>query len=862
MPEGVEQPCDPAPPGVGTDTVDNKTGFYCAGKARHGVGEAGTGADPNLDGSRQLHVEAYFWGRLTSGARGFESVGRSLWLLLAPFAFVNVAMWSRPGLSTAGRRQDVAAVLIRWAGLLLTCLLLGTICSIAVDLVAWQCFRHGKSWCASISVLTPIFSSSRAVERIVIASVIPLAGLAVLLALSRQSIRKTEARTPQYANPDEHIHDNQILRRPAFWQGKDRADSLLRLHAACGLCVLAISAAAPVHALESGGSWALPLPLIFAVIVLLAVFLWIGIGVQDQIEHGASVKLQRTRRNGPPVLLVTAVAAFAANIAWLWNGHETLDQSGQLPLNSDIQIVITACLFTLVYLLAAVLSAVWFAWIAGVILAAFITMQILDPAIIRDNFLAAACLLVAAFFVGALVHYRSRKGVVLSWAWFGLAPAYLLSFATFLGVMYSSVATLFSAAILDGRLDTALLNPSTPYATSAGVSNTLVVPSPFLWFAMLFLPGLVIAVVLAVILLLRFRRDGAQDIRDLAREDQQTEPRPDDATLLSRTTRSRYFAAVIHRAEALLGALILVPLSMGLLAALGMFSGQKPYFSALVQWGVILAAVTGIILLVIIAVGIVHENLLRTVGIIWDLATFWPRAAHPFSPPCYGERVVPELLDRISGGLTGATSPGNADGTNTPCKKTDTQAAAKYDYIILSGHSLGSAILAAVMLQLPDAQLPRIRFVSYGSQLRAWFGRFFPDLLGPAVLGHQVTARPDFRTAVPDAPPQPPVGGFTPPEGSLASLLQSRQHWQNFYRRTDYLGFHVFQDSENDVDHRISDWDPYPSGTQKVKPRDHSQYQESAPYGSLILSWLADGGGDGGSRDDGGGGSLEQEEQP
>lgn len=852
VPQGAERPCEPAPPGVGTDTVDKKTGFYCSSRARQGVSGAGTGADPNLDGRRRLHVEAYFWGRLTSGARGFESVGRSLWLLLAPFAFVNVAMWSRPGLSTAGRRQDVAAVLIRWAGLLLTCLLLATFCSIAVDLVAWQCFRHGTSWCASISFLTPVFNSPHAVERIAVASVIPLAGLGVLVALSRQSIRKTEARTPRHMSQDGHVHDHQILRRPAFWEGKDRTNSLLRLHVACGLCVLAISSAAPVHAVESGGSWALPLPLTFAGIVLLAVFLWIALGVQDQIEHGPSVKLQRTRRFGTWVLLVMAAAAFAANIGWLLNGHETLDQSGQLPLSSDFQLLITACLFTVVYLLAAVLSAVWFAWVTGIILAAFMTLQIVDPAISRENFLAVACLLVVVILVGALVQYRSRKGVTLSWAWFGLAPAYLLSFAVFLGVMYSSVVTLLSAAILDGRLNPALLNPSTPHETSADVSNTLVVPSPFLWFAMLFLPGLVIAVAVAVILLLRFHRDGAQDIRDLAQEDQQTEPWADETALLGRATRSRYFAAVIHRAEALLGALVLVPLGMGLLATLGMLSGQEPFFSALVQWGVILAALSGLTLLVLIAVGIFHEDLLRAVGVIWDLATFWPRAAHPFSPPCYGERVVPELLDRISGGLTGVTCSGNADGSSTPCKETDMQAAAKYDYIILSGHSLGSAILAAVMLQLPDAQLPRIRFVSYGSQLRAWFGRFFPDLLGPAVLGHQVTTRPDFRSAVPDAPPQPPVGGFTPPEGSLASLLRSGQHWQNFYRRTDYLGFHVFQDSENDIDHRISDWDPYPGCIKKFRPQDHSQYQESAPYGRLILSWLA-------SAD--GAGSLEQEEQ-
>ena len=37
----------------------------------------------------------------------------------------------------------------------------------------------------------------------------------------------------------------------------------------------------------------------------------------------------------------------------------------------------------------------------------------------------------------------------------------------------------------------------------------------------------------------------------------------------------------------------------------------------------------------------------KTIGALWDVATFWPRAAHPFAPPCYGQRAIPEVVDRV-----------------------------------------------------------------------------------------------------------------------------------------------------------------------------------------------------------------------
>ncbi len=118
------------------------------------------------------------------------------------------------------------------------------------------------------------------------------------------------------------------------------------------------------------------------------------------------------------------------------------------------------------------------------------------------------------------------------------------------------------------------------------------------------------------------------------------------------------------------------------------------------------------------------ESARKAVGVIWDLTTFWPRAAHPLAPPCYAERVVPELETRTRWALEKKGSLGQPD-----------------NRVILSGHSQGSLIVAAMASRLSDEELARIRIITYGSQIRALYGRVFPRVFGPEDVGYEPTVR-------------------------------------------------------------------------------------------------------------------------
>ena len=98
------------------------------------------------------------------------------------------------------------------------------------------------------------------------------------------------------------------------------------------------------------------------------------------------------------------------------------------------------------------------------------------------------------------------------------------------------------------------------------------------------------------------------------------------------------------------------------------------------------------------------------VGVLWDVITFWPRANHPLTPPCYGERAVPELVGQVAYLVSGSRR------------------------LVLTGHSQGSVIAAATVLQADGAGLSRVGLLTFGCPLRRLYARNFPAYFGLTTL--------------------------------------------------------------------------------------------------------------------------------
>lgn len=237
--------------------------------------------------------------------------------------------------------------------------------------------------------------------------------------------------------------------------------------------------------------------------------------------------------------------------------------------------------------------------------------------------------------------------------------------------------------------------------------SVLDLPLEYYWLARGFGVATLFLVVLVLVVLLTKKKVVAKALPGVLAEYPDFAADPEDEPRRRKIATLHAAAARTDRGAAAVAAVFVGAAVVTLLTTI--FTDERTVAYALTTAGTWLV---GAFALGIVAVGrsaYRNSSLRKTVGIAWDLGTFWPRSAHPFAPPCYCERVVPEFatrIDQIKGGG---------------------------GRVVVSAHSQGTVIALAALLQLRETP-ERVCLVTYGSPLHRLYARAFPHFFGLSVL--------------------------------------------------------------------------------------------------------------------------------
>jgi hypothetical protein len=663
---------------------DSTAGFY----RRIWLGGQPSRSLTYADIPNECRREAYSWGGLTSGAGS-----RALWMLLLPFMLANVAFWMYPAATLPPGKEprwrsparDFAAALQRLFSLSLTVALTLSAVDVATDFVGWQC--GGSRACVAqksfLHFLTLSFFSEPG-RRLALATVFPVAVVALLWLLGQKSWNAYEADMPP-------------IGRRRMWNGAEPVRRMRSLHVCAGFATAGIFLVAPLTSGSHGGAGVtillvvMLLALAGPVLALLIPKLWRR---QDPGERTADdePRLSADRRDlwrWPPWAALALVAAGVV-VALFANAGPAIS-TGPLP------------------------------WLSGFLGWMFLT---------QIGLLLLIVLLVAAVAAGSREAAPSagaaRPAELPGRALAGLAAPVMLLLSWLLAVSFAAGLVLRTADFLGTPIP---VGRPVPVGRSVAGQAVLLVPDVYYWaaacaFCLVVVSGLVAAVVF--VLVLRHANKREKDLVAQTYVDELSRPADVAASVQARArviARAWARARLIDDAPLLLtivASVLTVAVAAGVVGylATSTVNGSAVHGLWLWQHASWLATAgswaVGALVVALIALGrraYSDATTRRTVGILWDLGTFWPRATHPLAPPCYCERTVPDLIYRMIW-----LAPTDAD------------------LVVLSTHSQGTVIGAALVLQLDKTQRARTAFITYGSPLQRLYSRFFPAYFGPEVL--------------------------------------------------------------------------------------------------------------------------------
>jgi hypothetical protein len=730
---------------------DEQTGFY-----RRAAGSAD-------QGTPELATEAYSWGQLTSGSRPVrkdmrrvrKDAERAGWGLLLPFALVNVALWARPDVpgdpKDEGWRSRSTAFLVRLLALSLTATMTLAAVGVAMDQVGWQCRPDDCKKIIGTSFLFRDGIWSQGLRPVAVGMLVPILVMFFIWLLARRSFLY-EAALPAGHTPTARDAQRPVsqLRHPHFWSGDGQVRRLSMLHLAAALITVsgvgvAAGFLADQEAARSVASWARPLG-IMAIALLVVAFvvtlctLWFDPAIRSRAPD------ERPTRGYGRVSRIALGCAFAGSAgaaAFLLLPHHAH------PTEID-SVALPGFAAAVKWLLVGQFSAI-------------VLLAVLGGVRSRR--------------AGAAPATHSHSGPV----WGGCSAAVLAGAGWATGTLYTAAVLFWTAQWLD------------PASTVTSRASTVVLPPAVLWSAAgltFFLLGLMATVLLAWQRLGRHQRP---EVLEAVLGEYGDPPGPHERRRAEDVVRWRAVNRLVgENALGAVGHLAVFVAVLSAVAVAGTIIGKPPNLLLLgwrwPEWSVLVAkwltdvgsSLAGLMLVgLAVLIGLAYRSakLRRSFGIVWDIATFWPRGAHPFAPPCYAERVVPQLVTRICG--------------------VD-------DEILLAGHSQGAVLSVATILQLPDDRRKHAFLLTFGCQLTRLYGRVFPSFFG-------AEARDEIACQVRDNEGEQP-------------------RWRNLHRLTDPLGWEI---GHPDVDVKVTDPAALaPAGGEVTDPPiyQHADYPRSPEY--------------------------------
>ncbi|MFU8871604.1 hypothetical protein [Micromonospora sp. SL4-19] len=622
-------------------------------------------------------VEAYRWGALTAGV----AVRTASMLLLLPFMLGNLAIWLRP---TPRDRFGLLGALCRLLSATLTVSFILAIIGATVNLVGWQCVpyvecRAGRSYLSWL-VNLPMG------PRLALLSLIPLLALRMFWAIGARSAQAFEGFRP--ASPEPKPSElTESLSTPGFWEDERITSWLRHIHVGLGAGVVDVSLLAGV----SDGGHKLLGSLLLEAAAGLVLFCAVLLCLPAPASPAHARRLLRP-------LWATVVAVTVLSLGYAALTHDVRAVVGQLP---------------------------GFEGMASGLVA------------------SQGVLLVAIAVLTLSGQWKRPTGTIPLLR--GLGTPLVSAMSVSVAAAFTSTLVFRVADQLD-RGD--IPDPIRPNPPSFG---PLEPPVAYWWAALAGLTALlIVAAATAATLVLSRRRRRALAER-VIEEDYPHVP-PNAAARLGVVRETVAKAQVTEELGPMLVVFFVIS-SLGLATVAldllgigptelvarlsGTRSGIGPLAAYVTDAGiwVLSLLVVGLVILGISAYRSTQTR--RLVAVLWDLGTFWPRTVHPFAPPCYAARAVPELAKRVT-------------------------ALAARGRVVISGHSHGAVLATATILQLPPTTLPRVSLLTYGCPLRRIYARLYPAYFGQQALC------------------------------DMGERLGWR--WRNLWRDTDPIGGPVFED--------------------------------------------------------------------